>query len=84
MFDMVHSHNFPGGRPLPPYSFFVTEYRRGSIDMGSAIVRATLAKKAGFRDKTHDGDATYFEDVARLKGRDLKVWKQKQILFVHN
>ena len=84
MFDMIHSHNCPGGRPQLPYSFFRTEYRRKSIDMGSAIVRTNLAKQAGFRDKSHDGDATYFEDVAKLRGPNLKIVKANQVLFVHN
>ncbi len=84
MFDMVHSHNNPGGRKLPPYSYFQTRYRRRSIDIGAAVVRSELAKKAGFRDKTHDGDATYFEDIARVGERDLKIAKLNQVLFVHN
>jgi hypothetical protein len=84
IYDMIHSHNRPGGRPLPPYSFFETAYSRRNIDIGAAVVRTSLAKAAGFRDKTHDGDATYFEDVARAKGGQLKVCKLPQVLFVHN
>lgn len=84
MYDMVHSHNFPGGRRLPPYSYFQTGYSRNNIDMGAAVVRTELAKAVGFRDKTFAGDATYFEDIANLKGDDLVIWKQNQILFVHN
>lgn len=85
MYDMVHSHNRPGNRALPPYSFFETFYERGSIDIGAAIVKRDLAEKVGFRDKTHDGDATYFEDVfAERKPSGLSVAKIPQILFVHN
>ena len=65
IYDMIHSHNRPGGRLLPPYSFFETDFNRLSIDVSAAIVNETLAGKVGFRDKTHDGDATYFEDVLR-------------------
>jgi len=84
MFDMVHSHDNPGCRPLPAYSYFQTQYGRGNIDMGAAIVRSDLARAAGFRDKSHDGDATYFEDVARLRGGPLSVCKISRTLFVHN
>jgi hypothetical protein len=84
LFDMIHSHDHPGGLPLPAYSYFQTEYKRHRIDIGAAVVRSSLAVKAGFRDKSHDGDATYFEDVAGVKGSDLKVCKIKQVLFVHN
>jgi len=85
LFNMIHSHNRPGGRPLPPYSFFETDFKRGSIDVSSAIVNKTLAEKVGFRDKTHDGDATYFEDILQQKkGQALKVAKISRVLFVHN
>jgi hypothetical protein len=85
LFDMVHSHDRPGGRNQPPYSFFPTNYARYSIDMGAAAVRGELARRAGFRDKTHDGDATYFEDVARARLPDkLSICKISQVLLVHN
>lgn len=83
-FDMIHSHNKPGGRPQPSYCLFETEYKRQAIDMGAAVVRTELAKAAGFRDKTHDGDATYFEDVAKAKGKGFKTFKVPRVLFVHN
>jgi hypothetical protein len=76
LFDMVHSHE--------GYAFFPTEYRRHRIDIGSAVVRSSLAMKAGFRDKGFEGDATYFEDIAAAKGEDLKICKINQVLFVHN
>lgn len=85
MFDMVHSHKNPGMRPLPAYSFFETSYKRGSIDVGAAVVRSHFAKLVGFRDKSHDGDATYFEDILKLSGPEgLRVSKIERILFVHN
>jgi hypothetical protein len=53
--------------------------------MGAAAVRGELARRAGFRDKTHDGDATYFEDVARARLPDkLSICKISQVLLVHN
>lgn len=84
MWDMVHSHRSPGGRWMPRYSHFQTEYRRRSIDMGAAVVRAELACAAGFRDTGFAGDATYFEDVAAAKDGPLDIAKLKQVLFVHN
>ena len=85
IYDMVHSHIKPGGRNLPADSHFETSYARFSLDVSAAIVKKELAKKAGFQDKTHDGDATYFEDVRRSKdGISLDVIKLPRILFVHN
>ena len=85
IFDMIHSHERPGGRLLPSYSFFSTKFERNSIDMGAAIVKRELAEKAGFRDKTYAGDATYFEDIIRAKdGKEVIISKIPRVLFVHN
>ena len=84
MFDMVHSHENPGLRRAPSYSYFPTEYSRNNIDIGAAVVRTELARKAGFRDRGFAGDATYFEDIARAKGGPLRVAKIPRVLFVHN
>ncbi len=83
LFNMIHSHNRPGGRSLPPYSFFDVEYKRGGIDISSAIVRMELAKITGFNDRTHDADATYFEEI-RDNHKSLLVYKLPNVLFVHN
>lgn len=83
-FDMIHSHNKPGGRQQAPYCLFKTEYKRQNIDMGAAVVRTELARIAGFRDKSHDGDATYFEDVEKAKSGKLKLAKIDRVLLVHN
>ncbi len=86
LFNMVHSHEWPGNTSSPSYSFFDVKLERGKVDVSSAIVKTELAKKAGFRDKTHDGDATYFEDIMALSRTDrpLNVLKLPNILFVHN
>ncbi|HUN92751.1 MAG TPA: glycosyltransferase [Burkholderiaceae bacterium] len=84
LFDMVHSHQNPGLRKAPSYSYFPTEYSRNNIDIGCAVVRTDLARRAGFRDKGFAGDATYFEDIARAKGGPLRVAKIPRVLFVHN
>lgn len=83
MCDMVHSHENAGCRPQPAYSFFETRPERRSLDIGCFIAKTELAKRVGFRDKTHDGDATYFEDL--FAASDVKqVRKIGQVLFVHN
>ncbi len=87
MFDMVHSHDNPGRRKLPAYSFFEVSYKRELIDMGAAIVATDLAKKAGFSDKSFAADSTYFESVARKKnagGEKLYIIKIPSVLLVHN
>lgn len=83
MCDMIHSHNNPGSRPQPPYKFFETKPARGSVDIGCFITKSELAKKVGFKDKSHDGDATYFEDIIRIAGNP-KIVKLDRVLFVHN
>ena len=85
MFDMIHSHNRPGNRDLPPYSFFQVKYKRNFIDLSAAIVKNDLAIKVGFRDKSLAGDATYFEDIYKSKYPEkLKCLKIPRVLFVHN
>lgn len=84
IYDMIHSHDLPGGRNLPAYSFFQTDFSRFNIDMGAAVVKGDLARRAGFRDRSHDADATYFEDVLAAKQSDLRIVKVNRVLFVHN
>ncbi len=84
LFDMIHSHDRPGGRPVPAYSYFPTQYSRLNIDIGAALVRSDLARAAGFQDRTHDGDASYFEGVARAKGGAISICKISRVLLVHN
>jgi len=81
--DMIHSHHNPGGRPQLPYSLFKTAPVRLSMDIGCFIARTEWAKTVGFRDKTHDGDATFFEDLLRLRPNAC-VAKVNQVLLVHN
>ena len=83
LFDMIHSHNNPGGRRQPPYNHFKVEFKPHCIDISSAVVKTKTAKKAGFRDKSHDGDQTYFRDIAE-QNKDLTVAKINCTLLVHN
>lgn len=85
IFNMIHSHNRPGGRNLPPYSYFESNYAPRSIDISAAIVKSELARMAGFRDKTHDGDVTYFGDIVNMKAPlPLSILKIPRVLLVHN
>jgi glycosyltransferase involved in cell wall biosynthesis len=81
--DMIHGHKYPGGRMLPEFSFFETRPSRGNIDIGCFITKTELAKQVGFRDKSHDGDATYFEDLIKSKN-NFQAVKVNQVLFYHN
>ncbi|WP_198155200.1 glycosyltransferase family 2 protein [Candidatus Burkholderia verschuerenii] len=81
--DMLHSHDKPGGRPQGRYRYFDTAPSRYSIDMGCFMVKTHIAKRVGFRDKTHDGDATYVGDLIAT-GEVKNVQKVAAALLVHN
>jgi GT2 family glycosyltransferase len=83
MCDMIHSHENPGGRRQGSYQYFETFPSRTSVDVGCFISRSALAKSVGFRDKTHDGDATFFEDIVR-RAVTPKIVKVNKALFIHN
>ena len=80
IFNFVASHH--------NYINFNTSYKRHFIDISSAIVKKELAEKAGFADKSYDGDATYFEKVAKVsqqvQNRKLNILKINRTLLVHN
>ena len=83
IFDMIHSHNNPGGRRQPLYNYFPVKFKPYRIDVSSAAVKTELAQAAGFRDKSHDGDQTYFRDISKLK-KKLTIAKVDSVLLVHN
>jgi hypothetical protein len=82
--DMVHSHDYPGGRQQRSYNAFVTQPRKFSVDIGCLIVKTALAKAVGFRDKDFAGDGTFVEDIMQSSGSALKWGKVDKFLFVHN
>lgn len=87
IFDMVHSHQGPGKKKTPSYSYFNVSFKRKYIDMGAAFISTELARKAGFNDKSYEADATYFEAIIKAKkqlGQKLVVSKIPRVLFVHN
>lgn len=82
--DMIHGHAFPGGRLQLAHTLFETCLQPGGIDMGCAVVRGDLARQVGFNGREFAADARYFQEVARARGRDLRVVKIPRVLFVHN
>jgi len=81
--DMVHSHLNPGLSVQPSYGFFRTRPFRYYLDIGCFIARSDAAKKVGFRDKTFNGDATYFEDLLKVS-ETVVLGKVDKVLMVHN
>jgi hypothetical protein len=83
MCDMVHGHNFPGGRKQLRHTFFETFPQINSVDMGCFIAKTSFSKQVGFRDKSYAGDATYFQDLINVAQGAIFV-KIPQVLFYHN
>lgn len=85
MFDMIHSHEFPGNRIQESYMLFSTSFMCNSIDMGSALVKGDLARRANFGSKGFAADWEYFSSVVEEAGSEpLKLAKVPKVLFVHN
>jgi hypothetical protein len=60
---MVHNQLNPGIYIKPENNYFDTIQKKIYIDIGTFIVRTSMAKEVGFRDKSHDGDGTFVEDL---------------------
>lgn len=71
--DMVHSHHL--WKPL------AGELRRGRIDVGGFLVRATVAAQIKFDNYTFAGDWDY---ISRLQAKSRIVVKVPATLFTHN
>jgi glycosyltransferase involved in cell wall biosynthesis len=84
LWDMVHSYHRPGRISLRCYQAFRVYPVRWMVDIGAFVVRTELARRAGFPDKTHNGDATYLEALLALPGEPLRVGKIEKTLTVHN
>ena len=83
LFNMIHSHVNPGGIQGGPYIPFNVEFKKYRIDVSSAIVKHSIASEVGFQDKTHDGDQTYFSQIAQSVD-NISVLKINHTLLVHN
>lgn len=85
IYDMVHSHEFPGNRIQESYSFFPTAFMRNSLDMGSGLVKGDLARMSNFKDKGFAADWDYFSNIAyAARDSQMRIIKIPKILFVHN
>jgi hypothetical protein len=84
LWDMIHSHSNAGITRNSSYQPFTVYPLRNFVDVGSFIAKTRLAQNAGFRDLTHDGDATYFEDMLSLAGKPLRIGKIQKTLMMHN
>jgi hypothetical protein len=85
MWDMVHSHANPGGTGAQANRPFTVFPLRLRSDVGAFIVRTARARQVGFRDRSHDGDATYLEDLLyRATPRPVRVGLVHRTLLMHN
>ncbi|MEK7802492.1 MAG: glycosyltransferase [Pseudomonadota bacterium] len=84
MWNMVHSHGNAGGMASAACSPFTVFPFRGRLDIGAFLVKRMLATEVGFRDKSHDGDASYFEDLLEHTTRTVRIGKIARTLMVHN
>tara|TARA_Y100000004_G_scaffold193702_1_gene256739 strand:- start:431 stop:1078 length:648 start_codon:yes stop_codon:yes gene_type:complete len=79
-----HAHNTNFDR-LDEYGFCDSELEFSKIDMGSAAVKTSLAKKVGFESKRNEADWDYFEKCLKhIDDEDGTVLKIPKILLVHN
>lgn len=82
MCDMIHSHNWPGGRPQAPYNLFVTEPKLMHCDIGCFITKTSLAQQVGFTHCDQSwADGVFVDKLIQL---NIKWVKVPQVLFVHN
>jgi hypothetical protein len=81
--DMIHSHYYPGGRDLIDYSLFKTLPAPRSIDIGSFIVRTTIAKAVGFQYRSYDADGIFFSNLLS-SGLIRRIGYVDRVLFIHN
>jgi hypothetical protein len=81
--DMVHSHYRIDSSSGSNYGFFATELKYTKIDVGSFIVRSSIAESVGFRNRHHDADWDYVSDILK-NFPSLKIVKIPKVLFVHN
>lgn len=80
-FNCVHSHKTKNNNNQTDYGYLEAKLVRGWIDIGSAVIKTTLAKKIGFNSTEFHADWVYFEKVLNLNPTTYKINKT---LFVHN
>lgn len=82
--DMIHSHNNPGVYIQPPYELFKSFPKINYIDVGNFIIRTSIAKDVGFKDRSHGADGVFVEEIRKRYGNNIRIGKINSVLFVHN
>ena len=77
--DMLHEMIWTTSRRYRPIE---TKLEWCHIDVGSVIVRTSVAQSVGWRDLSQNSDWTYIGDVMKTPGFSAK--KVDRTLFVHN
>lgn len=80
-FNCVHSHKTINNNNKTDYGFLDSKLMRGWIDIGSAVIRTSFAKKIGFNSDLFHADWIYFDSILKTNPNSHKINK---ILFVHN
>ena len=84
LWDLVHSYSSPGRRTLRCYTPFRVFPAKYMIDIAAVMVRTVLAKRVGFVDRSHSGDASYVEQILALDDTRIRIGKVEKTLVVHN
>jgi glycosyltransferase involved in cell wall biosynthesis len=84
LWNLVHSYSSPGRRTLRCYTPFRVFPARYMVDIAAVMVRTALARRVGFADRSHSGDASYVERILSLADTRIRVGKVEKTLAVHN
>lgn len=84
LWDLVHSYSSPGRRTLSCYTPFRVFPARYMVDIAAVMVRTALARRVGFPDRSHSGDASYVERLLSLSDTRIRIGKVEKTLAVHN
>lgn len=80
-FDMIHSHPTKHNHNQSSYGLLHTKLERGHIDMGSVVIKTSIAKRIGFNHTDYAADWNYFNDILQTNPTIKKINK---VLLTHN
>lgn len=80
-FDFIHHHDNPRNENKSTYGLLKSKLENSFIDMGSVVVRSSLAKQVGFKSLEMGADWIYFNEILKLNP---SIYKINKVLFVHN
>lgn len=80
-FNCIHSHKTNNNNNKTDYGLLEAKLQRGWIDMGSAVIKSSIAKKIGFNSTSFAADWEYFNSILTLSPT---IHKINKVLFVHN